>query len=91
MARNLLRPLGCGRITKLVNRVVVINTMMSIVEGLVYAGKAAPDLEVTLKVTSAGAAGSRSLKVFGPKIIASNFKPGFMVDLQQKDLRLVLE
>jgi 3-hydroxyisobutyrate dehydrogenase len=27
----------------------------------------------------------------GPKIIAADFTPAFMVDLQQKDLRLVLE
>ncbi|MGD8786121.1 MAG: NAD-binding protein, partial [Phycisphaerales bacterium] len=38
-----------------------------------------------------GAAGSHSLKALGPKIIAGDFKPAFMVDLQQKDLRLVLE
>jgi 3-hydroxyisobutyrate dehydrogenase len=27
----------------------------------------------------------------GPKILAGDFAPGFMVDLQQKDLKLVLE
>jgi len=42
-------------------------------------------------VTSAGAAASHSLKALGPKIIAGDFEPAFMVDLQQKDLRLVLE
>jgi len=42
-------------------------------------------------VTSAGAASGHSLKALGPKIIAGDWKPAFMVDLQQKDLRLVLE
>lgn len=84
-------PLGCGQMTKLANQVMVIHTLMSIAEGLAFAEKAGLDLETTLKVTSAGAASSHSLKALGPKIIAGDFKPAFMVDLQQKDLRLVLE
>jgi len=84
-------PLGCGQMTKLANQIMVIHTIMSIAEGLAFAEKAGLDLETTLKVTSAGAAGSYSLRALGPKIIAGDFKPAFMVDLQQKDLRLVLE
>ena len=84
-------PLGSGQMTKLANQVMVIHTIMSIAEGLAFAEKAGLDLETTLKVTSAGAASSHSLKALGPKIIAGDLKPAFMVDLQQKDLRLVLE
>jgi 3-hydroxyisobutyrate dehydrogenase len=84
-------PLGCGQMTKLVNQVMVIHTIMSIAEGFAFAEKAGLDLETTLKVTAAGAAASNSLKALGHKIIAGDFRPAFMVDLQQKDLRLVLE
>ncbi len=84
-------PLGSGQMTKLVNQVMVIHTIMSIAEGLAFAEKAGLDLQTTLDVTSAGAASSHSLRALGPKIIAGDFKPAFMVDLQQKDLRLVLE
>ncbi len=84
-------PLGSGQMTKLANQVMVIHTIMSIAEGLAFAEKAGLDLETTLQVTSAGAASSHSLKALGPKIIAGDMKPAFMVDLQQKDLRLVLE
>ena len=84
-------PLGAGQITKLANQIMCIHTIMSIAEGFAFAEKAGLDLETTLKATSAGAAGSHSLKVLGPKIIAGDFKPAFMVDLQQKDLRLVAE
>jgi 3-hydroxyisobutyrate dehydrogenase len=84
-------PQGCGQITKLANQIMVIHTIMSVAEGLAFAEKAGLDLDTTLKVTSAGAAGSRILKALGPKIIARDFKPGFTVDLQQKDLRMVLE
>ena len=84
-------PLGSGQITKLANQIMVIHTIMSLAEGLAFAEKAGLDLETTLKVTSAGAAASHSLKALGPKVIAGDLKPAFMVDLQQKDLRLVLE
>ena len=84
-------PLGSGQMTKLVNQVMVIHTIMSIAEGFAFAEKAGLDLQTTLKVTSTGAAGSHSLKALGPKIIEGDFAPAFMVDLQQKDLRLILE
>ncbi len=84
-------PLGSGQMTKLANQVMVIHTIMSIAEGLAFAERAGLDLKTTWDVTSAGAAASHSLKVLGPKIIAGDLKPAFMVDLQQKDLRLVLE
>jgi 3-hydroxyisobutyrate dehydrogenase len=77
--------------TKLVNQVMVIHTIMSIAEGFAFAEKAGLDLKTTWDVTSAGAASSHSLKVLGQKILAGDFKPAFMVDLQLKDLRLVME
>jgi len=82
---------GCGQMTKLVNQVMVIHTIMSIAEGFAFAEKAGLDLKTTWEVTIAGAAGSHSLKVLGQKILAGDFKPAFMVDLQLKDLRLVME
>jgi len=84
-------PSGSGQMTKLVNQVMVVHTIMSIAEGFAFAEKAGLDLQTTLKATSAGAAASHSLKALGPKIIEGDLAPAFMVDLQQKDLRLVLE
>jgi 3-hydroxyisobutyrate dehydrogenase len=93
MGRNVIHcgPVGHGQKTKLVNQVMVIHTIMSISEGLAFAEKMGLDLNTTLDVTTAGAAGSHSLKVLGPKIAAGDLKPAFMVDLQLKDLRLVME
>lgn len=82
---------GSGQITKLANQIMVVHTLMSVAEGLAFAEKSGLDLNTTIDVTSAGAAGSHSLKNLGPKIAAGDFDPAFMVDLQQKDLRLVLE
>ena len=84
-------PVGFGQTTKLANQVMVIHTIMSIAEGIAFAEKAGLDLDTTLAVTTAGAAGSHSLKRLGPKIVAGDLKPAFMVDLQLKDLRLVMD
>ena len=83
--------LGSGQTTKLANQVMVIHTIMSMSEGLAFAEAAGLDLKTTLDVTCAGAAGSHSLKALGPKVAAGDLKPAFMVDLQLKDLKLVLE
>ena len=84
-------PLGYGQRTKLANQIMVIHTLMSVAEGLAFAEKAGLDPETTWQVTSAGAAGSRALTVLGKRIIEGDMRPGFMVDLQMKDLRLVME
>ena len=84
-------PVGFGQTTKLANQVMVIHTIMSIAEGIAFAEKAGLDLQTTYEVTCGGAAYSHSLKHLGAKIIAGDMKPAFMVDLQLKDLRLVME
>ena len=47
-------------------------------------------MEKMLAAISGGAAGSWQLSNLAPRIIKRDFDPGFMVKLQQKDLRLVL-
>ncbi len=84
-------PSGCGQKTKLVNQIMVVNTLLSAAEGLVFAKRAGLNLETTLAATAAGAAKSASLVNLGPKMIAGDWKPAFKVDLQLKDLRLVME
>lgn len=84
-------PVGFGQTTKLANQVMVIHTIMSIAEGLAFAEQAGLDLETTHAVTCGGAAYSHSLKHLGQKIIDGDMAPAFMVDLQLKDLRLVME
>jgi 3-hydroxyisobutyrate dehydrogenase len=74
-----------------VNQVLVSVTNMAVSEALVFARRSGLDLERTLAAVGGGAAGSWQLANLGPKMIAGDFRPGFMIDLQQKDLRLVLE
>ena len=84
-------PSGCGQMTKLANQIMVIHTLMSMAEGLAFAQKAGLDLHTTHAVTCGGAAYSHSLKVLGEKVLHGDMKPAFAVDLQLKDLRLVLD
>jgi 3-hydroxyisobutyrate dehydrogenase len=44
-----------------------------------------------LEVVSSGAAGSWMLSNLAPRILKNDFAPGFMIKLQQKDLRLAIE
>ena len=82
---------GMGQTTKLINQILVANTMNAVAEALVFAAKAGADLETTIEAVAGGAAGSWQLANLGPRIIKGDFAPGFMVKLQQKDLRLILE
>ena len=82
---------GMGQTTKLINQILVANTMNAVAEALVFAAKAGADLEATIEAVSGGAAGSWQLSNLGTRAIKGDFAPGFMVKLQQKDLRLILE
>ncbi len=84
-------PSGAGQMTKLANQIMVIHTLMSMAEGLAFAEKAGLDLHKTHAVTCGGAAYSHSLKVLGEKVLNGDMNPAFAVDLQLKDLRLVLD
>jgi 3-hydroxyisobutyrate dehydrogenase len=82
---------GNGQKTKLVNQIICACNIVSIVEGLRFARLSGLELETTLKVVSSGAAASWMLSNLAPKILQGDFAPGFLIRLQQKDLRLVLE
>jgi len=84
-------PAGSGQEVKLVNQIVVALTVLAMAEGLAYARKVGLDLETVLQVITQGAAGSWTLSHYGPRVLRGDFAPGFMVRLQQKDLRLALE
>ncbi|MCA9979315.1 MAG: NAD(P)-dependent oxidoreductase [Anaerolineales bacterium] len=82
---------GAGQTVKLVNQILVVGTMVSMAEALLFAQAGGLDLEKTLAAVSGGAAGSWTLSNRGPQLIQRDWRPGFTIDLQQKDLRLVLE
>ncbi len=87
---NLIGDHGAGQMTKLCNQVAVSVANLAMAEALILAAKAGLDMEKMLAAISGGAAGSWQLSNLAPRIIKRDFDPGFMVKLQQKDLRLVL-
>jgi 3-hydroxyisobutyrate dehydrogenase len=84
-------PSGSGQLTKLVNQILVPINNLATCEALALATAGGLDPLKTIAAVAGGAAGSWQLSNLGPKMIAGDRKPGFMIDLQLKDLRLVLE
>ncbi len=84
-------PTGSGQIAKLANQILVSVTLLAVSEALVFARKNDLDPSTLIEAVSGGAAQSWQLTNLGPRIIKRDFAPGFMIDLVQKDLRLVLE
>ncbi len=84
-------PSGNGQKTKLINQVVVALNLLATVEALRLASVSGLDLEAVLKAIGGGAAGSWMISNIAPKIVEKDFRPGFAIRLQQKDLRLATE
>ncbi|HEY8655768.1 MAG TPA: NAD(P)-dependent oxidoreductase [Candidatus Limnocylindria bacterium] len=82
---------GAGQACKLANQIAVAINNLGVSEALVFAAAQGIDLERTRQVIAGGAGSSWAMQNYATKMLAGDFRPGFMVDLQQKDLRLVLE
>jgi len=81
---------GAGQACKLANQIAVALNNLGVSEALVFAASQGIDLEKVRQVIAGGAGMSWAMANYAPKMLAGDFRPGFMVDLQQKDLRLVL-
>lgn len=84
-------PSGSGQRTKMVNQIVCAINVMGMAEGLAFAEHCGMDLGKVLQVISSGAAGSWALSNYAPRILKDDYRPGFPMPLQSKDLRLVME
>jgi 3-hydroxyisobutyrate dehydrogenase len=83
-------PAGAGQHTKMVNQILISSTMIALCEGLLYAQRAGLNLETVLRSVSVGAAASRSLDLYGPRILKRDFEPGFYVEHFIKDMGIAL-
>jgi len=82
---------GSGQMAKMVNQVLVVLNQLAVSEALLLADTAGLDLDKTIEAVAGGAGGSWMLSNRGPQMVQGDWRPGFTIDLQQKDLRLVLE
>jgi 2-hydroxy-3-oxopropionate reductase len=82
---------GAGQTTKLANNIICAATIEAVGEALVLVAKAGVDPEKMYEAIKGGAAACWSLDQKVPKIVVRDFKPGFMVKLHLKDLKLALD
>jgi len=87
---TLTGPVGAGNVTKLANQIMVACNIAAMGEALTLATKAGLDPEVVFNAVKGGLAGSTVLNAKAPMVISRNFKPGFRINLHQKDLRNAL-
>jgi 3-hydroxyisobutyrate dehydrogenase-like beta-hydroxyacid dehydrogenase len=83
-------PSGNGQLTKFVNQILVSVTNLAVSEALIFAKKNKLDPVKTIAALVGGAGSSWQLANLGPRMTEGDFRPGFTINLQQKDLRLVL-
>lgn len=81
---------GCGQHAKLANQIMIAGTLSGVCEALTYAKAKGLDLPTVLRSVSTGAAGSKQLDIFGPKILAEDYVPGFFMKHFIKDMKLAL-
>lgn len=93
MGKNIvyIGPSGSGQTVKLCNQVAAVLNILGMCESVILAARSGVDPEKMLQAVTAGAAGSWMLSNLAPRILKGDFAPGFMIRLQQKDLRLALE
>ena len=84
-------PVGAGQRVKIVNQILMVVNQLAVSEALLFAEASGLDLEATLDAVKGGAAGSWMLANRGPQMIERDWRPGFTIDLQQKDVRLALQ
>lgn len=84
-------PAGKGQVTKLLNQILVVVNMLAVSEALLFGRAAGLDLKKAVAAVESGAAGSWMLSKRAPQVLDDYWQPGFMIDLQQKDVDLVLE
>ncbi|ADK79655.1 2-hydroxy-3-oxopropionate reductase [Sediminispirochaeta smaragdinae] len=78
--------IGAGNTTKLANQMIVAGNIAILAEALTLAKKAGVNPQTVFEAIQGGLAGSTVMQAKAPMMIASDFKPGFKIDLHIKDL-----
>ncbi|WP_090629141.1 2-hydroxy-3-oxopropionate reductase [Nitrosomonas marina] len=87
---TLIGGIGSGQICKIANQIIVSLTIEAVGEALLFVSRAGADPQKVRQALMGGFAGSRVLEVHGERMIERCFDPGFKIELQQKDLDIVL-
>ncbi len=84
-------PAGAGQLCKMVNQILVANSMVGACEAMVAARAAGLDAERVLQSVSGGAASSWTLLNLVPRMLKGDWNPGFFAGHLAKDLRIARE
>jgi len=76
---------GTGQWMKLANQIAVGGALQALCESMAFASKAGLNLEQVCSMLGGGAAGSWAFNNYGPKILNSDWTPGFAIRHQRKD------
>jgi 2-hydroxy-3-oxopropionate reductase len=87
---TLVGGVGAGQTAKVANQIIVALNIQAVAEALTFAAKAGADPARVRQALMGGFANSRVLEVHGERMIKRTFKPGFRVNLHQKDLDIAL-
>lgn len=82
---------GAGQTTKLANQILVGVHIQAMGEAMLLACKAGYDPIKVWEAVKGGLAGSNVMNAKVPLVVERNFKPGFRINLHQKDLKNALE
>ncbi|MCE5282443.1 MAG: NAD(P)-dependent oxidoreductase [Deltaproteobacteria bacterium] len=93
IGRNIVHcgPAGRGQHMKLSNQVMVASNILAVVEGITFAFRGGIDAGTMMKVLSESTANSRLLGVYGQKVLAGDYAPGFFIDHFIKDMTIALD
>ena len=86
----LIGDVGAGGFAKLVNQIIVALNIAAISEAFVLGQKAGLDPEKLFQAIRGGLAGSNVMNAKVPLIVERNFKPGFKINLHNKDIKNAL-
>lgn len=81
---------GAGQSAKLCNQVSLASCMVGYADALALAEQAGLDPGAVLDLMGSGTGGSGASAVLGPKSIAGDYAPGFLVEHLRKDIGLAL-
>lgn len=82
---------GAGQHAKMCNQIAIATNMIGVCEAIRYGENAGLNPEVVLQSISSGAAGSWSLSNLAPRMLKSDFEPGFYVKHFIKDMDIALK
>jgi 3-hydroxyisobutyrate dehydrogenase len=88
---HLLGGPGAGQSAKLANQIAIATCMVGLCESLLFAHSSGLDVDAWLTAVRGGAAGSRSMELYVPRLRVRDFAPGFYVKHFVKDLGMCIE